>query len=90
MNFDLDRPALSLAPLGERSAHRLSKALRLYTEARFEETFGQRKGIVKFGLTGEIAHAKAIEPIKRAGATLAIHDDFDTELLGVHAESVTS
>ena len=36
VNFDLDRPAFSLAAPGERSTHRLSKALRLYTEARFE------------------------------------------------------
>jgi len=88
-NFNLYRSALSFASLGERSTHSLSKALRLYTEARFEQAFGDGKGIVKFGLAGKITHAKAIEPIERAWAALAIHDNFDTQLLGIHAKSVT-
>ena len=88
-NFNLHGPTLSLASLGEGSTHSLSKALRLYTEACFEQAFGDGKGIVKFGLAGKITHAKAIEPVERAWAALAIHDNFNTQLLGVHAESVT-
>jgi hypothetical protein len=89
-NFDPHGLALSLTSLGERSTHSLSEALRLNTEACFEQAFGERKGIVKFGLTGKIAHAKAIEPIERAWPALAIHDNFNAKLLGVHLESITS
>lgn len=84
----MHRLSQSLAAPREPGGHGFREAFGFYAGAGFEEAVGKRERIVKFSLTGEVAHTEIIQPIERAGATLGTHDDLDAELLSEHESSI--
>lgn len=84
-NFNKDRLAFAFAALGEPGGEPFGEAFGREAKTRFNAAIGDRKCVVKIGGVGEIAHAKLIEPIQRAGSLFAADDNVDRELLGIHA-----
>jgi hypothetical protein len=89
MNLNAHRLPVALATLSEPGAHGFRETFRLDAETRFQETFSNRKCVIKLGLAGEIAHTKIVKPIERARTAFALHDEFDAQLLSVHEASIT-
>ena len=85
MNLDAHGLTVALASFREPLGQGSREALGVDTKASFKQAFSGRKGVVEFGRAGEIAHGKAVEPIERAQAALAIDDDLDLEFAGVHS-----
>ena len=84
-DFDQDRLAFAFAALGEPGGEALGETLRREAVAGFDAAVGDGERVVEIGGVREIAHAKLVEPIERAGLFLTEDDDVDGELLGVHA-----
>ena len=55
-----------------------------HAKSGFEQAVGDRKRVVEFGGTGEIAHAKCVEPVERARLPLAGDNDIHEKSLSVH------
>ena len=89
-NLHPDRLPLTFASPRKPIAHRFGQPRRRYPQPGFDLAVAGRQCVVKFGLTGEIAHAKAVEPIERAGAPLDADEDFDEKFLGVDGGSISS
>lgn len=83
-NLHVDRLTLRFAAAGEPFAHRFRQSRGFDAQARFEPAFAGRQRVVEFGLTGEITHAKRIEPFQRAWPALSRDNDFDEQFLRVH------
>jgi hypothetical protein len=80
--------AVAFATLREPNGESFGKTIRTEAEAGFDFAFCDRKGVVKVGGVGEIAHAELIEPVERAGARFAADDDVDIEFLRVHERKI--
>ena len=83
MNFHPNRLPLALASPREPFAHSLGQSSRGNSQSRFDLAVANWERVVKFGRSGEIAHAKAIEPSERAGTPLAGSDNLDEKFLRV-------
>jgi hypothetical protein len=90
MNLHPDRLPLTFASPRKPIAHRFGQPRRRYAQPGFDLTVAGGQGVIEFGLTREIAHAKAIQPIQRAGAPLGADKDFDEKFLGVDTDSISS
>lgn len=84
MNLDLDGVAVAFAALGEPGGKAFGEALGSEAKTCFEAAIGDGESVVKVGGVGEVAHGELVQPLYRAGATLAVDDDVDLEFLGVH------
>ena len=80
--------AVAFATLGEPGGQRRGKSLGRDAEAGFDLSFRDGERIVKFGGVREITHAEAVQPLERACPPFSNDDDFDVELLRVHAKSI--
>jgi hypothetical protein len=78
----------ALATLSEPGTHSFRQTVGLYARTRFEEAFGDREGVVKFGGAGKIAHTEIVKPIERAGAPLGANNDFDAQPVSKHDGSI--
>jgi hypothetical protein len=86
----MHRLPAALATPGEPGAHGFRQALRLDAVTRFDETYGNRKRVVKLGLAREVAHTKIVEPFERAWLALGAYEDVDTQLLSEHEASIAN
>jgi hypothetical protein len=82
------RLPLALATLSEPGTHSFRQTVGLYARTRFEEAFGDREGVVKFGGAGKIAHTEIVKPIERAGTKLGANNDFDAQPVSKHDGSI--
>lgn len=85
VDFDDHRLAFAFAALGEPGGEAFGEAFRREAKACFEAAVGDRERVVEIGGVREIAHTKLVEPFEWAGLFFAANDDFDRELLRVHA-----
>ena len=76
--------AFAFAALREPGAKAFGEAFGSEAEAGFDFSVSDRKGVVKVGGVGEVAHAELIEPIERACAGFAADDDVHIKFLCVH------
>ncbi len=83
-NLHLNGLAFAFAALREPRAEAFGKTFGGEAEAGFDFSVGDGKRVVEVGGVGEIAHAKLIEPIERAGAGGAVDDYVYVEFLCVH------
>jgi hypothetical protein len=85
IDFDEDGVALAFAALGEPSGETFRETGRSEAEAGFDAAIGDGERVVKVGGVGEVAHAELVEPIERAGFSVALNHDVHGKLLRVHA-----
>jgi hypothetical protein len=90
MNLHPDRLPLTFASPRKPIAHRFGQPRRRNAQPGFDLAVAGGQGVIEFGLAGEIAHAKAVEPIQRAGTPLGADEDFDEKFLGVDSSSISS
>jgi hypothetical protein len=88
LDFDGDALPTSFATLRKPIAQFFGKVLWIYAKARLEPSIAGRQRIVKIRGICEVAHAEAIEPIKRTRLPLAIDHHIDSQLLCVHKQSI--
>ncbi len=84
----MNRLAIALAALGEPSSESRRQALGLNAKTGLQSPFAGGKRVVKFSRTGEVPHAKAVEPFERAGPAVAADIDVNFEFARVHSGKV--
>jgi hypothetical protein len=81
----VDRLSVSFAALREPSFERRRQMRRRNAKARFKATLARGQRVVKLGVVRKIPHTEGIKPFEWAGLALTAHNDFDGQLLRVHA-----
>jgi hypothetical protein len=81
----LDGLAFAFAALGKPGGEAFGEAFRSEAVTGFDAAIGDGESVVEFSGVCEIAHAELVEPIERAGLSFAANEEFDRELLRVHA-----
>ena len=89
-HFDQHRLPFALASLRQPRCQALRKTLWCKPKTCLDPSFAYRQSIVKFRCIRKIAHAKLIQPLQRAHATLATNYDLYQKLLRVHSISLAS
>jgi phosphoenolpyruvate carboxykinase (GTP) len=79
-----------LASTREPFPHGFGQPLGRDAKSRLERPLAGGQGVVELGLSGKIAHAKAVEPIERAGPPSVVDHNFDEKFLRVDAGSISS
>jgi hypothetical protein len=88
-NQDGHRLPVALATLREPIAKSRREAIGLYPVAGFHPAITERQSVVKFGRTGEIAHGKGIEPLKRTWPRLVAYNGINAKFPCIHRRSIT-
>lgn len=89
MNLNGDGLAVGLAAFREPFAESGGESFRIDLQAGFDLAFRDGQSVIEFGGASEIAHAEGVEPVERAGFTLAVDDRLDLQFLRVHSGSIT-